>query len=156
MNPIVKLVMKYICHGISWGCTCLVFTCLIGFAAGGEDFLMPIFNNFAKHAIGSIAVGIACGSTAIIYQSERLSLPVKVIIHFAVGIGVFYPTALSLGWIPFYPDRILYTILQFLISCAIFAAIWFCFYLFNRSEAKKINNRLQELEKIPNEQDRQA
>ena len=27
--------------------------------------------------------------------------------------------AVSLGWIPFYPDRILYTVLQFLASCGI-------------------------------------
>ena len=67
-------------------------------------------------------------------------------IHFGVGMGVFYPVSIYLGWIPFYPDRIDYTVLQFLFSCAIFMLIWFCFYLFNRNEAKRINKRLRELE----------
>lgn len=146
MNRTVKLIIKYICYGISWGCTVFVFTCLIGYIAGGEAFLAPILKDFFKQAIGSMVVGIACGSTAIVYNIDRLSGFAKIMIHFCVGIGVFYPVALYLGWIPFYPDKILYTVLQFLISCFIFAVIWFFFYQFNRAEAKEINNRLKELE----------
>ena len=71
----------------------------------------------------------------------------KTIIHFCVGMGVFYPVAVSLGWIPFYPDRILYTVLQFLASCGIFMTIRLGFYLFNRNEAKRINKRLREMER---------
>lgn len=150
MKHMVKQITKYLCYGISWGCTCLVLYCLLFCVLGNEDVLSSILDNFAKHAAGAILVGIACGSTAIVYQSERLSGTTKALIHFCVGMGVFYPVALSLGWIPFHPDRILYTMLQFLISCSIFAAIWVCFYLFNRSEAKKINDRLQELEQGDN------
>ena len=97
-------------------------------------------------SIGAMIVGIACGGTAVIYQFNRPSGLMKVIIHFCVGMGVFYPTAVYLGWIPFYPDRVGYTIGQFLFSCGIFMVIWFCFYLFNRNEAKRINKRLREME----------
>lgn len=145
MKHTVKLIIKYILYGISLGCTSFVLMCLSFYAGGGENLLMAICSDFARHAAGAMIVGIACGSTSIVYQFERPSTLWKIVIHFCVGMGVFYPVGISLGWIPFYPDRILLTILQFLFSCAIFMAIWFCFYLFNRNEAKRINQRLREL-----------
>lgn len=146
MKHTVKLVIKYFFYGISLGCTSFVIMCLSFFAGGGEDLLTSIFKDFARQSVGAMAVGIACGGTAIVYQFERPSAFWKIIIHFCVGMGVFYPVAVYLGWIPFYPDRIMLTVLQFLSSCVIFMIIWFCFYLFNRSEAKRINKRLRELE----------
>lgn len=146
MKHTVKLVIKYILYGISWGCTFFVIMCLSFFAGGGEDLLMLIFKDFARQSIGAMVVGIACGGTAIVYQFERPSAVLKTIIHFCVGMGVFYPTAVYLGWIPFYPDRLILTVLQFISSCVIFMIIWFCFFLFNRNEAKRINKRLRELE----------
>lgn len=143
----VKLIIQYLFFGISWGCTYFVFHCLFCYAFGADDTLSLILNDFAKHAAGAILVGIGFGTTPIVYQINRLSLAAKILIHFTVGMGVFYPVALYLGWIPFYSGRPIYTALQFLFSCAIFAAIWFYFYLFNRNEAKKINGRLRELEK---------
>lgn len=147
MKQTIKLVIKYIFYGISLGCTFFVFMCLSFFAFGGEDLLMHIFQDFARQSIGAMIVGIACGGTSIIYQFNRPAGFVKIVIHFCVGMGVFYPVAIYLGWIPFYPDRVVHTASQFLFSCSIFMAIWFCFYLFNRNEAKRINERLRELER---------
>ncbi len=146
MKHTVKLVMKYIFYGISFGCTFFVIMCLSFFLGKGDDFLIPIFKDFAKQSIGAMIVGIACGGTSIVYQFDRLSGFLKIMIHFCIGMGVFYPMGIYLGWIPFYPDQILFTVLQFLSSCGIFMIIWFCFYLFHRNEAKRINKRLKELE----------
>lgn len=146
MKQTIKLVVKYILYGISLGCTFFMIMCLSFFIGGGEDLLTPIFKDFARHSVGAMIVGIACGGTAIVYQFHRLSSLVQTIIHFCVGMGVFFPTAIYLGWIPFYPDRAIYNILHFLLSCGIFIIIWLCFYLFNRNEAKRINERLRELE----------
>ncbi|MCI9526949.1 MAG: DUF3021 domain-containing protein [Lachnospiraceae bacterium] len=147
MKYTVKLIIKYILYGISLGCTSFVLMCLSYFAWGGEDLLMLICKDFARQSAGAMLVGIACGGTAVIYQFSRPSGLVKVLIHVCVGMGVFYPVAICLGWIPFYPDRALFTVLQFLFSCGIFMVIWSCFYLFNRKEAKRINQRLRELER---------
>lgn len=147
MKHIIKLTFKYILYGISIGCTSFVIMCLSYSIGGGEDTLMKIFEDFTRQSLGAIIVGIACGGTAIVYQFDRPSFLWKTIIHFCVGMGVFYFTALYLGWIPFYPDRKIITVLQFLSSCGIFMSIWFCFYLFNRNEAKRINKRLKELGK---------
>lgn len=146
MKHTVKLVVKYILYGISLGCTSFVVMCLSYFVWGGEEYLAPICRDFARQSVGAMIVGIACGGTSIVYQFERPSVLLKIIIHFCVGMGVFYPVGISLGWIPFYPDRIVLTALQFLFSCGMFMVIWFCFYLFNRNEAKRINKRLRELE----------
>lgn len=147
MKHAAGLIIKYMLYGISIGCTFFVIMCLSFYAGGGEEFLSMIFHDFARQSVGAMLVGIACGGTAVIYQCSRLSGFVKTLIHFCVGMGVFYPAAIYLGWIPFHPDRVFFTVLQFLCSCGIFMAIWFCFYLLNRKEAKKINERLREFEK---------
>lgn len=147
MKHNVELVIKYIFYGISIGCTFFVIMCLSYSIWGGEDILMRIFEDFTRQASGAVIVGIACGGTSVIYQFKRPSYFVKIIIHFCVGMGVFFPVAVCLGWIPFYKDNILITVLQLLFSCGIFMMIWLCFYLFNRSEAKRINKRLRELER---------
>lgn len=143
----IKLVIKYIFYGISWGCTCLVAMCLFFYISGNQDLLAMVFEDFGRQAVGAMVVGIGCGTTAVVYQWKRGSMFLKSIIHFCVGMGIFYPVAISLGWIPVHPEHVFRTILQFLLSCGIFVAIWFCFYLLNRNEAKKINKRLRELEK---------
>lgn len=147
MKNAVKLAIKYILSGISLGCTFFVIMCLSYSLLGGEDILMRICKDFTRQAVGAMLIGIACGSTSVVYQFERPSALGKVTIHFCIGMGVFYPTGVYLGWIPFYPDRIFLTILQFLCSCGIFMIIWFCFHIFNRNEAAKINQRLRELER---------
>lgn len=147
MKHTVKLMVRYILYGISLGCTFFVIMCLSFFVGGGEEFLASIFRDFGRQSVGAMIVGIACGGTAVVYQFNRLSVFMKTLIHFCVGMGVFYPTAVYLGWIPFFPDNVIITVLQFLFSCGIFMAIWFCFYLFNRSEAKRINERLRELQR---------
>lgn len=143
---IVRLAVGHLCYGIAWGCTCLVFICLIYWAFGYMEVLEQIFQNFGKHAAGSVLVGIACCSSSMIYRFDRIPFLAKLGVHFVVGMGVLYSVSFYLGWIPFYPDRPWYMVRQFLGTCMIFAVIWCCFYFFNRSEAKKINHRLRELE----------
>lgn len=137
--------IKYLFYGITWGCTCLVLSCVCVSIFDGKEALFPVWNDFVKHAAGSVLVGIACGSTSIVYQFKQIPGPGKVLIHFLIGMGAFYPTAIYLGWFPFRPEHIGYTILQFLLSCGIFFAIWFCFYLLEWFEAKKINSKLREM-----------
>lgn len=149
----IKLGIKYLCYGISWGCTVLVFAGLVTYTMDDPAYFTLITDDFARHALGAMIVGVACGGTAVVYQFERLSIMTKFLIHFGIGMGGFYPVALYLGWIPFAPDRILHTVLQFFVSCGIFVGIWLCFCLFNRSDARKINDRLRELEQEELKQD---
>ncbi|MBD5482351.1 MAG: DUF3021 domain-containing protein [Lachnospiraceae bacterium] len=154
MKQQIRLIVKFLFWGISWGCTFFVCYCLCCHAFGAEAALSTILNDFVKHAIGCILVGIGFGTTPIVYVSRRIPMGAKVFIHFAVGMGVFYPVALNLGWIPFHPSQLLRTMLQFLLSCGIFAVIWGCFHLYYRNDAKKINHRLKELEQLHADKDK--
>lgn len=147
MKENIKLFFVYIFFGIAIGCTFFVLMCLSYSLFGEEEHLEPIFKDFTRQSLGAVLVGIACGSTAIVYRFERPSYLAKTVIHFCAGMGVFYPVAIKLGWIPFFPERKIVTFIQFLFSCCIFFVIRFCFYLFSKNEAKKINKKLKELEK---------
>ena len=100
MKKTITLILKYILWGISIGCTSFVIMCLSFFVGGGDEFLTMIFEDFGRQSVGAMLVGVACGGTAVIYQFQRFSWYVKVIVHFCVGMGVFYPIAVYLGWIP--------------------------------------------------------
>ena len=145
MKYSVKLIIKFLFRGIAWGCTFFVFFCLFTFYRQGKDFLLAILEYYPRHAVGSMIVGIGYGTTAIVYVLERPSLLIKAGIHFFVGTGFFYCVAFHLDWIP--PRLNRYLFLEFLVSCATFAVIWFVFYLFSCKEARTINDRLQELTK---------
>ncbi|MGN0288549.1 MAG: DUF3021 domain-containing protein [Lachnospiraceae bacterium] len=150
MKISVKLIIQYLAFGISWGCTFFVLVSMIIFLTEGETAMSYLVDDFPRQAGGSVLAGIAFGTTSIIYRFERLSKRGQVLIHFAVGMGVFYPVSILLGW--FSLERITHIILQLVISIAGFIVIWFCFYLFYRNEAKQINARLRELEKsLPEE-----
>lgn len=146
MKQQIRLIVRFLFWGISWGCTFFVCYCLCCHAFGAKAVLSAILNDFVKHAAGSILVGIGFGTTSIVYVSRRIPLSAKAAIHFTVGMSIFYPVAIYLGWFPFHPDRLLRTMLQFLLSCGIFAVIWLFFYLLQIKDAKKINDRLRELE----------
>lgn len=145
MKRLFITITKYLFRGIAWGCTFFVFFCLGAYFWQGKDFLLNILEYYPKHAIGSILVGIGYGSTPVVYQWKRPSLAAKALIHFFVGTSVFFWVASYLAWIPLSAKR--YIILELLVSCVTFTAVWMGFYLFGCKEAKKINDRLQELEK---------
>ncbi|MDE7170642.1 MAG: DUF3021 domain-containing protein, partial [Oscillospiraceae bacterium] len=111
----------------------------------GKDLLLAIAEDFPKHAVGTILVGIGYCFPAILYELERPALLLKAAIHFFVGTITFFFVSTYLAWIPLQSSR--HIIGELFISCATFAAIWSGFYLLRRREAKQINNRLQELEK---------
>lgn len=138
-----KLV-KYLFFGISWGCLFFVLTCLIGNMVGGEDYLLAVVGDFNRQALGAMAVGIGYGTTAMVYDSEKLPFGLQVFIHFAVGTGIYFPVAFSLGWIP--TGSPVNIILMVLLSAAVFFIIWSGFYLYYRGEARRMNEKLRELE----------
>lgn len=137
--------VKYLYWGISWGCTFFVLICLVLYLMGGSAYLEQIMEQFPKQALGSVIVGIACGSTSIVYTMEKLSRSFQILIHFTVGLGVYFLTALYLEWIP---RQLSWSLAAFFaIGILSFIVIWALFYLYNKNEAQKWNQRLKELEK---------
>ncbi len=137
--------LKYIMFGISWGCLFFVITCLIGNAVAGEDYLLLVMKDFNRQALGAMLVGMGYGTTSIVYNSERLPFGLQVFIHFAVGTAIYFPTAITLGWMPMGSPINLVSMI--ILSILAFFIIWSMFYFYYRAEAKKINRQLKQLEK---------
>lgn len=145
----IKTIFQYLFFGIAWGCVFFVIYCLIVFCMAGEEYLQPIVHDYARQAIGAMLAGIFCGSTAIVYTVDKLPLGIKILIHFAVGLGGYFGVAYVCGWIPLQSTGRLAAFAA--IGITVFTLIWLGFYLYNRWEANKVNRRLRELEARENE-----
>jgi len=64
-------------------------------------------------------------------------------IHFTISIGVFIVVALFLNWIPASSLRTI--LLMIFFSILLFTITWLLFYLYNQTEAKKMNRKIDEL-----------
>lgn len=142
----VKRIVRYLIYGIIWGCTCFVFFNCIGAAVAGKEFLRPVLDHFLAQSLGYVLIGICCGSSAVVYSFKSLAAWMQICIHFVIGLTGYFVVACNLlKSIP--RQNMGYCLVFILISVVIFTAIWSCFYLFNKWEAKKVNERLKELEK---------
>lgn len=136
--------LKMILNGIAWGCTIATFIAIIGAAVAGDSFLAITANDFIGQAVGSMIVGIGFTVPSLIYDSKKLSMGMKTFIHMAIGFFIYFITALHLNWIPveFGSGMIAVSVL----TAASFAfGIWLLFYLYNRKEAKKLNQKLESM-----------
>jgi len=134
-----KLVAKYLINGVAWGSLWLVVICVI-FDFAYADGLWEIFENFTTHALGSVIIGIGNATTPIVYEIDRLRRWQQILIHASVGLGTFFVVAFSLGWLPMAsPMALAFSLAS---SVIIFFAIWLGFYLYNKYEVKKLNERI--------------
>lgn len=136
--------LKYLGYGVCWGCTFFVLISVVGFLTAGEAFFAPIVPHYARHALGAVLVGVCCGSSSIVYTFEKLALWQQICVHAATGLTGYFLTAYFLGWMPLQSAG--HVVFFVVLGVLTFAAIWACFYLYNRHEAKKVNARLKQLD----------
>lgn len=144
----IKRVLSSVGVGIALGCLLFTVTCMILFFIGGAPILEPIVNNYIWQGLGSMLVGIAFSVPSLVYDSDNLSLWKKVAIHMGIGFAVYFPLAFYFKWIP--TDQglrniILYVILAITISFG----IWAGFYFNTKSQAKRINEKLRDVQENP-------
>lgn len=137
----MKKVMGMIFLGIAWGCTVLVFVNLVGIAIKGEVFLQISAQEYMKQVICSIITGIGFTLPSLVYNNENVARGIQVVIHMGIGLTVYFLVSFYAGWIPvqYGISGIISTVVIALITSF---AIWFCFYLYHKEEAKKINKKL--------------
>ncbi|MBQ7990747.1 MAG: DUF3021 domain-containing protein [Oscillospiraceae bacterium] len=99
---------------------------------------------FTKMVIGCILVGIGFGVPTIVYRKDNLPMPVRVIIHMGIGCTVYTMTAYSVGWFGAV-SSIGHGIIIAAIQLAAAFVIWYLFVRYYRSEAKKINEKIQKM-----------
>ena len=130
---------------ISIGMALTIF-CLAGivFDVGyGGNFSLDNYR-FTKMVVGSLLVGLGFGVPTIVYNKESLPMPIRVIIHMGTGCVIYTLVAYAVGWYggsATVTQGIIIAAIQLLVAFV----IWFCFMRFYRREAKKINEKIQEM-----------
>lgn len=130
---------------ISIGMAMTIF-CLAGivFDIGSKGNFSLDHYRFTKMVAGCVLTGLGFGVPAIVYRKESLPMPVRVIIHMGTGCVVYTVTAYAVGWIGG-AATIGQGIMIALVQLAVAFVIWFLFLRYYRAEAKKMNDKIQEM-----------
>ena len=145
MGNVIKDIVKSTI--ISIGMALTIF-CLVGVffdVTYGGNFSLEGYQ-FTKMVIGSALVGIGFGVPTVVYNSERLPQPVKVLIHMGTGCVIYTIVAFCVGW---FGGSV--TVMQGLVIAGIQLLvafiIWFCFMRYYKKEAQKMNEKIQAMKK---------
>lgn len=141
MNSKVKDILKSTV--ISIGMALAIFS-LVGivFDVGyGGNFSLDHYR-FTKMIIGCIILGIGFGVPTVVYSSERLPMPIKVLIHMGIGLTVYTIVAYAVGWIGGSASLGQGLVIA-AIQIAVAFIIWFGFMRHYRAEARKMNEVIQ-------------
>ena len=143
----MKKIMVLTVSGMALGCLMNVFVCIVGvLITGSEDFLTQTKTGYVAQAITGMIVGIGWSVPAIVYQFEKISLKLKVLIHMGTGFLVFFPLASYAGWIP--TEAGMGAVIVSLIFMVGFAfLIWAGFYFYSKDQAKIMNQKIREMSK---------
>lgn len=141
MRNIIKDLLKSTI--ISIGMALTIF-CLVGIMFDviyGGNFSLEGYQ-FTKMVVGSAIVGLGFGIPTIVYNSDKLPYPIRVIIHMGIGCVIYTIVAYAVGW---FGGSV--TLWQGLIIAGIQLVvafiIWFCFMRYYKKEAKKMNDKIQ-------------
>lgn len=143
MNNTVKDLFKSIVISIGMALSIFSFVCVIFDIGYGGNFSLENYR-LTKMVIGCIIVGLGFGVPSLVYRNESLPMPVRVLVHMGIGCVVYTIVGFAVGWIggsATLGQGIAIAAVQLLVAFI----IWFCFMRFYRSEAKKMNDRIQQM-----------
>lgn len=143
MKNIVKEFLKSSVISIGMSLTIFCIIC-VGFDIGFHGNFSLVGYQMTKMIVGCVLVGLGFGLPTIVYQNDSIPMPVRVIIHMGIGCAIYTTVAFAVGWIGGVAS-----IGQGLIIGAIMLGIafliWYFFMRFYRAEARKMNERIQEM-----------
>ena len=99
---------------------------------------------FTKMVTGCIIVGLGFGIPSIVYGKDSLPMPIRVLIHMGIGCIVYTIVAYSVGWLGNISD-IGQGILVVALQLSVALIIWLLFMTYYRKEAKKLNDKIQNM-----------
>ena len=142
----MKKIILYILCGIGMGCVFFTLSGIIFDVILKGNFLLDHWY-YTKMAIGSMITGIAFYVPALVYQNEKLSKGLQVLIHMGIGVLTYISVGCYVGWIPLQAGA--WAIAGTIVSAVVISfLIWFGFYLYYKQEAKHINAKLKEKQNI--------
>lgn len=143
MNNTVKDLFKSIVISIGMALSIFSFVCVIFDIGYGGNFSLENYR-LTKMVIGCIIVGLGFGVPSLVYRSETLPMPVKILVHMGIGCVVYTIVGFAVGWIGG-SATLGQGIAIAAIQLAVAFIIWFCFMRFYRSEARKMNDKIQQM-----------
>ena len=143
MNNTVKDLLKSIVISIGMALSIFSFVYVIFDIGYGGNFSLENYR-LTKMVIGCIIVGLGFGVPSLVYRSETLPMPVKILVHMGIGCVVYTIVGFAVGWIGG-SATLGQGIAIAAIQLAVAFIIWFCFMRFYRSEAKKMNDKIQQM-----------
>ncbi|MGR9050724.1 DUF3021 domain-containing protein [Halobacillus faecis] len=98
---------------------------------------------FIQNSLGSMFCGWFFSVTPLYFEITTLKLWQQTLLHFLTVTLLYFIISFGIGWIPFQLTSVLLSILSFFL---IYLIIWIGFYLYFRSESKKLNEELNHLQ----------
>ena len=143
MNNTLKDLIKSTVISIGMSLTIFSLVCIVFDIGFGGNFSLEDYR-MTKMIIGCVVIGLGFGVPTIVYKNDSLPMPVRVLIHMGIGCVVYTLVAYAVGWIGG-SASIGQGIVIAAIQLAVAFIIWFCFMRFYRSEAKKMNDKIQQM-----------
>lgn len=95
-----------------------------------------------KNALGQVFCGWFFTVTPLLFENERLTLPVQTALHFLCVSVLYFIVAFVLGWVPFTAGGFIGILGLFIV---VYAIIWSAFYMYFKKQAEKLNEELNGL-----------
>ena len=143
MNNTLKDILKSTVISIGMSLTIFSLVCIVFDIEYGGTFSLEGYR-MTKMIIGCVIIGLGFGIPTIVYKNDSLPMPVRVLIHMGIGCVIYTIVAYAVGWIGG-SASLGQGIAIAAIQLAIAFIIWFCFMRFYRSEAKRMNDKIQQM-----------
>lgn len=145
MGKAVKDLLKSTVISIGMALTIFSLVGMFFDIVNGGNFSMEGYR-FTKMVVGSAIVGIGFGVPTVVYNSEKLPMPVKVLIHMGIGCVIYTIVAYIVGWFGGAATPVQGLVIAG-IQLLVAFVIWFCFMRYYRKEAKQMNEKIQAMKK---------
>ena len=143
MNNTLKDILKSTVISIGMSLTIFSLVCIVFDIGYGGTFSLEGYR-MTKMIIGCVIIGLGFGIPTIVYKNDSLPMPVRVLIHMGIGCVIYTIVAYAVGWIGG-SASLGQGIAIAAIQLAVAFIIWFCFMRFYRSEAKRMNDKIQQM-----------
>ncbi len=140
MNHTLKNLLKSVVISIGLSLTIFNLVCIAFDVSYSGNFSLEGYR-MTKMIIGCLFIGLGYGVPSIVYDNDSLPMPIKVLIHMGIGCIVNTLVAFAVGWVNGPKSLVRGISIQLTVAFI----IWFCFMRFYRSEAKKMNDKIQQL-----------
>jgi hypothetical protein len=126
--------------GIFFGSFLAIVTILAVIYFGKKEMLDAAI--LGKNALGTVFCGWFFTVTPMLFENDKLTLPVQTTLHFICVSVLYFIVAFVIGWIPFTMKGFIGMLGIFIVF---YASIWLSFYIYFRKQAAKLNEELRGL-----------